>query len=324
LLSERAAFAAVAARIRSFDPVGIVIAARGSSDNAALFAKYLFESRNRLPVALAAPSLYTSYRTPPRLDRHCVVAISQSGASPDIGAVVDEARRQGALTVAIVNDTNSALASAADAYLPLAAGPETSVPASKTYTASLLAVALLSAALAPDEQLARALEQVPRALAAALDAGGAAAVAAALDAPSAVVLGRGVNLATADEVALKLTETAYVLARGWSAADFAHGPIAIAGERLPALIVSAGGPAAAELETLAADLNSRGCTVAAITDGTRVAGATAAVNLESGLPEALSPLPLAVAGQLVAAALAERRGVDPDHPRALSKVTRTW
>ena len=159
---------AIARAIRKADPAGIVIAARGSSDHAALYAKYLFQHRNRLLVSMAAPSLFTNYRTTPRLDRFCVIGISQSGASPDVAAVVEEARRQGAVTVAVSNDADSALGCTADYVLPLEAGVERSVPASKTYTASLLALAMLSEALDREAGFAAALARVPDALESAL------------------------------------------------------------------------------------------------------------------------------------------------------------
>src|SRR5216683_634326 len=141
---SRAAIAAIGARYHEARPRGVVIVARGSSDHAALFAKYLFGRRNRALVALAAPSLFTRYASPPSLDGQCVIGISQSGASPDVLAVLEEGVRQGAMTVAITNEPNSKMASVAELVLPLRTGPERSVPASKTYTASLLALALIS------------------------------------------------------------------------------------------------------------------------------------------------------------------------------------
>src|SRR5712671_3558413 len=140
LADTRGAVTAIAMRLRASKPRGFVIAARGSSDHAALYAKYLFGARNRMMVALAAPSLFTSYASPPSLEGQCVIGISQSGAAPDVIAVIEEAARQGAVTIAVTNDPNSRLAKAADLVLPLGAGPERSVPASKTYVASLLAL----------------------------------------------------------------------------------------------------------------------------------------------------------------------------------------
>src|SRR5690242_5536399 len=158
------AAATIGDRIRDAAPRGFVIAARGSSDNAALYAKYLFGVRNRALVALAAPSLFTHYAHPPSLEGQCVIGISQSGESPDVIAVVEEARRQGTLTVAITNESHSRLAQVAELVMEMRAGPELSVPASKTYTASLLGLALISQAMHPDGSYEAALAGVPDAI----------------------------------------------------------------------------------------------------------------------------------------------------------------
>ena len=303
---------AIAERVRDAGTHGFTIAARGSSDHAALYAKYLFGVRNRSLVALAAPSLFTHYARPPRLDGQCVIGISQSGQSPDVVAVIEEARRQGVPTVAITNVEGSTLARAAELVLPLEAGEEVSVPASKTYTASLLAMALISQAIDPDAQFADAIARVPDAITHALQRErDVEAIVPVLSGPRAVVLGRGYNFSTAEEVALKLSETSYVLARAWSVADFEHGPIAIAEAGLPVVIVDGGGDVASDLQAIEAKLKAKGLLVARLTD-------------ESGLPEALTPIPLAVLGQLLAHDVAVARGFDPDRPRTIQKVTRTW
>jgi glutamine---fructose-6-phosphate transaminase (isomerizing) len=326
LAGGRATVDSIGARIRDARPRGFLIAARGSSDHAALYAKYLFGRRNRALVSLAAPSLFTHYSSPPRLEGQCVIGISQSGSSPDVIAVIEEAARQGALTLALTNDAQSKLAEAAELVLPLGAGREQSVPASKTYTASLLALALLSQAIDPESAFEKALAEVPRAL---TDAMGHEdeldRLAPALLGPRAIVLGRGFNLATAEEVALKLTETSYVLARAWSVADFEHGPIAVVDDGFPVLIVGGGGPVASDLEGVARRLGGYGCRVVGIFDG-EAAGFNreAIVGMDSGLPEELTPLTLVVLGQLLAHRVALARGIDPDRPRALNKVTRTW
>jgi glutamine---fructose-6-phosphate transaminase (isomerizing) len=315
--------AEVAAAIRSADPAGLVIAARGSSDHAAVYAKYLFEARNSLPVALAAPSLFTLYRRPPDLRRFCVLAISQAGASTDIVEVVAEAARQGAVTVAVTNDARSPLAAAARHVVELGAGPERSVPATKTYTASLLAMALLSHALRPEPELAAALGRVPEALrrVLAVEAELEPLVAALRGATRLAVLGRGYNLATALEVGLKLMEAAYLVTEARSVADFLHGPIAIIEPGFPALLLDAAGPAAGEMAGLAAQLRGRGARVLALGDDRLPADDGLGVRLATGLPESLTPLPFAVAGQLLTAGLAAARGIDPDRPRGLKKVT---
>ena len=313
LLERGPALAAkIGDRIRDAAPRGFLIAARGSSDNAALYAKYLFGARNRALVALAAPSLFTHYARPPRLDGQCVIGISQSGESPDVIAVVEGARRQGCITLAITNETDSRLARAAELVLPMEAGPELSVPASKTYTASLLAMALISEAMDTDPDFRAALAAVPRAIAQTLERDDELSVLVPpLLGPRAVVLGRGFNFSTAEEIALKLSETSYVLARAWSVADFEHGPIAIMEAGLPVLIVDGGGLVASDLESVRSRLEAKGCSVLHLFD-------------VSGLPEELTPIPLAVLGQLLAHQVALARGFDPDKPRTIQKVTRTW
>jgi glucosamine--fructose-6-phosphate aminotransferase (isomerizing) len=316
----------IAARISGAKPHGLVIAARGSSDHAALYAKYLFGRRNRMLVSLAAPSLFTHYASPPRLEDQCVIGISQSGSSPDVIAVIEEANRQGALTVALTNDPESKLAKTAELMLPLGAGPELSVPASKTYTASLFALALLSQAIDPEPAFEASLRLVPRALSEALTREVELdRLVPALVGPRAIVLGRGFNLSTAEEIALKLTETSYVLARAWSVADFEHGPIAVVDAGLPILIVGGGGPTGSELDEVAQRLGGYGCRVIGLFDGRpgRL-DRDAVVGIESGLPEELTPLTLVVLGQLLALHVALLRGLDPDRPRTLHKVTRTW
>jgi glutamine---fructose-6-phosphate transaminase (isomerizing) len=312
LARGRPAAAAIASRIQDAGTRGFVIAARGSSDHAALYAKYLFGVRNRALVALAAPSLFTHYAQPPRLDGQCVIGISQSGESPDVIAVVDEGRRQGAPTLAITNEPDSRLARSAEMVLALGAGPEVSVPASKTYTASLLAMALISQGLDPDADFEGALDRVPEAMSRALEREPEIErLVPQLIGPRAVVLGRGFNFSTAEEIALKLSETSYVLARAWSIADFEHGPIAIMEAGLPVVLVDGGGLVAADLESVRARLEAKGCHVLHLYD-------------VSGLPEELTPIPLVVLGQLLAHDVALARGIDPDRPRTIQKVTRTW
>jgi glutamine---fructose-6-phosphate transaminase (isomerizing) len=313
LLAEgKSAAAEIASRIHEAKARGFVIAARGSSDHAALYAKYLFGARNGALVALAAPSLFTHYAHPPRIDGQCVIGVSQSGESPDVIAVIEEGRRQGCLTVAITNERGSKLAQAAELVLPLDAGPELSVPASKTYTASLIAMALISQALDPDTAFDAALGRVPEAITRALEREPEIeTLVPPLVGPRAVVLGRGFNFSTAEEIALKLSETSYVLARAWSVADFEHGPIAVVEAGLPVVLVDGGGLVAADLESVRARLEAKGCQILHLYD-------------VSGLPEELTPIPLAVLGQLLAHDVAAARGFDPDRPRTIQKVTRTW
>jgi glucosamine--fructose-6-phosphate aminotransferase (isomerizing) len=325
LVERRAAIEAIGAAVRQANPAGILIAARGSSDHAAVYAKYVFQSRNRLPVALAAPSLFTHYGVPPHIASHCIVGISQSGSSPDVTAVIAEGRRQGALTIAITNYADSELAAAAEHVIGLNAGEEQSVPASKTYTATLMAIALLSLGIDADAGFEAALCAVPDAIRGAVDCESeAAAMAAALAGSRLVVLGRGFNLSTAEELALKLVETSYVLARAWSAADFLHGPIAVVDGGFPVLVVESPGPTFTDTRRIASQLVLKGTQVFQLADGVPpLERAGAAIVLRTGLPESLTPLPLTIVGQLLAYHVAVARGLDPDQPRTLKKVTRT-
>jgi glucosamine--fructose-6-phosphate aminotransferase (isomerizing) len=312
----------VAAALRRRRPAALVIVTQGSSDHAATYAKYLFEMRNRLPVALAAPSAFTLYRRPPDLASCAVVAISQSGSSEDVAEVVREARRQGSLTVALTN-RSSELAAGADLVLDLAAGGERSLSASKTDTTSLLALALVSQALDPDPAFAVGLAAVPDAIERALRIKVELERAARLLAgPRMAVLGRGFNLATAEQVALKVMETCSVVAESRSVADFLHGPIAVVGPGFPVLLIEAAGPTLGGMRALARRLIGLRARLALLTD--RDDGvAEVVIRVRTGLPEELTPIPFAVVGQLLVLSMALDRGLDPDRPRGLGKVTVT-
>jgi glutamine---fructose-6-phosphate transaminase (isomerizing) len=326
LAQSRDALAAIGERIRETQPRGYVIAARGSSDHAALYAKYLFGARNRALVALAAPSLFTHYGSAPNLEGQCVIGISQSGASPDVVSVIEEARRQGAATIAISNDAESPLAKAAELVLTLGAGPERSVPASKTYTASLLALALISQAVDADPTFAAALSNVPQAMASALEMDSdLEKLVAFLSGSRAIVLGRGFNFSTAEELALKLMETSYLMARAWSVADFEHGPIAVLEAGLPVVVVDGGGVMTTLVRSIRERIAAKGCHVVQLVDGdVPDVSSSTTVQLRSGLPEELTPISLAVLAQLLSHRVAVARGFDPDSPREIRKVTRTW
>jgi len=327
LEQSRDAVARIGERIRQERPRGYVIAARGSSDHAALYAKYLFGVRNHALVALAAPSLFTHYASAPRLDGQCVIGISQSGASPDVISVIEEARRQGAFTIAISNDAESPLARAAELVLALGAGQERSVPASKTYTASLIALALISQAVDPDAAFASALSRVPQAMVRALEMDSdLEKLVAPLSGSRAIILGRGFNFSTAEELALKLMETSYVMARAWSVADFEHGPMAVLEAGLPVVVVNGGGPMAMHMRSIQERVDAKGCPVVQLVDGETTGDfdSSTTVQLASGLPEELTPISLAVLAQLLSHHVAVARGFDPDSPREIRKVTRTW
>lgn len=304
----------------------VLIAARGSSDHAALYAKYLLGAMVGLPVALAAPSLYTMYKRPPRMERALVVGISQSGASHDILSVVEEARSQGALTVAITNTPGSPLAQAAEHVLLCHAGEERSVAATKTYTAQLMVVAMLTAALAGDVSLWDALGQVPGLVAQVLELTPEVQRAAEryryMD--QCVVLGRGYNYATAYEIALKLKELTYVVAEPYSSADFQHGPIAIVAPGFPVLGFLPDGAVFDDLMGLMRRLkedHEAELVVVSNREEALAQGRTAFRLPE--MAEWLSPMVAVVPGQLFAWALTEAKGYDVDRPRGLRKVTVT-
>ncbi len=322
----------VSRRATAFKPSFVFIAARGSSDNAATYARYLFESYADLPVSLAAPSLFTLYRRPPNLKKAWVIGISQSGQSPDIVEVLREGRKQGAFTLALTNDTNSPLAKEAAEVIPLFAGSERSVAATKTYTTELALMALLAAEMADDNGLRVGLQRLPTSMQHALTVEETVKELANRDsykqAAHCLVLGRGYNFPTALEIALKLKEAAHVFAAPYSAADFLHGPFALADKSLPAVLVGANGPAIPGLLDLAHKLIERGVELISIGDDAKLlqlatpGGVALPLDLK-GMPEALSPIPCVVPGQLLALHLALARGLDPDNPRGLNKVTST-
>ena len=319
----------IAERIRARDLDHVVIAARGTSDHAAIYAQYVLGIRHGLSVGLGTPSVISLYGAAPRLDRSLVLGISQSGASPDVVGVVAEGRRQGAPTIAITNDPASPLAAAAESVIALEAGPERAIAATKTYTTSLLAVAALSVALAGSDGDAEALAVIPDALRATLDLGPAVAAMAGDQARAdrLLVLARGYEYATAREWALKLKELARVFADPYSAADFEHGPLALLEPGVPVLAVVRDGPArdgvVALLARLRDDLGADLAVVAPAHDTAALALGRWSFPLPDGSPEWLGPIVSVVVGQLHALHLARARGLDPDAPRNLRKVTRT-
>ncbi len=318
--------AAIAAAIRRRDVRYAVFAARGTSDNAARYAQYLFGALNRLPVALATPSLFSIYGTPPRLADALVLGVSQSGQTPDIVAVVEAGRRDGAVTVAVTNAPESPLARAAEHVLPLGAGEERAVAATKTYTGQLAALALLAAHLAQDEERLAALRRVPRAVEAALSLDDAIARAAQRYAhvTQCVVIGRGYNYATAYEIALKLKELSYVVAEPYSSADFRHGPVALVERGFPVVVVAPRGAVYDDVLALTRKLADRDAELMVISGRDEALDlARVPLRLPVGLPEWLSPFTCIVPGQLLALHATLAKGYDPDHPRGLTKVTKT-
>jgi glucosamine--fructose-6-phosphate aminotransferase (isomerizing) len=324
---------AVAAEIARRGPRFVLIAARGTSDHAGVYLRYLLETALGIPVGLAAASVTTIYRAPLRWDDVLLVGVSQSGAGPDVAAVVTAAREAGAPTLAITNEPGSLLASAAELVLPLRAGDERAVAATKTYVASLAVAAALVARIADrrGEPLpwAPALGSVPETLDATLRASGAwlagpgrGCVEAFATADEALVVSRGHNYATALELALKLKETGRIFAEGFSTADLLHGPVAVAGPELPTLAIrpdGAAGVAVDEAMAIAARRGIRPWTIG----GPEVATRDRALVVAPDLPEPLTPLAYVLPGFLVAEATARARGRDPDAPPGLTKVTRT-
>jgi glucosamine--fructose-6-phosphate aminotransferase (isomerizing) len=321
------AFAGLATALRKRRPRYAVIAARGTSDNAALYAQYLFAVRNSLPVALATPSTITLYGARPDMRDALVIGISQSGRSPDIVAVLDEARSQGALTVAMVNAPESPLADAADAVIDLAAGPEHATAATKSYTAELLAVALLSGALdAPSDAETADLARLPDLAAAALATEDAARAISAGHAnrTHGVCLGRGYAYATAREWSLKLQELAQVLVQPYSTADFEHGPLALAEPGFAVLAVAPSGVALdGQFEVLGRLRHEFGVRLLVISDADEALALDEGLRLPANIPGWLSPVVEIVPGQLYAYHLTAARGLDPDRPRTIGKITET-
>ncbi len=316
----------LAAAIRQREIDYIVIAARGTSDNAGRYANYLFGAVNGLPVALATPSLFTIYKQPPKFKNALVLGISQSGKSPDIVSVLAEARKQGALTAAITNEPASDLAAQADHLIALHAGTERSIAATKTYTSELMALALLSATLADDATMLAELATVPHAVAKVLTISETISTLAQRYRymQDCVVIGRGFNYATAFELALKLKELTYIIAEPYSSADFLHGPLALIEHGFPALVVAPTGIMLPELRSFLQVLRQREAESIVISDDeATLAEARIPIPLRASLPEWLSPLTAIVPGQLLALYLAHARDYDPDHPRGLRKVTET-
>jgi glucosamine--fructose-6-phosphate aminotransferase (isomerizing) len=326
LANEKEAIQQLAQVVRQRQVSYVVIAARGTSDNAGRYAQYLLGVVNGLMVALATPSLFTIYQQPLRFGNALVIGISQSGQSPDIVAVLAEARRQGALTAAITNFPDSELGQTAEHVIGLQAGQERSIAASKTYTSELLAIAMLSMALANDARMLDVLKQVPDTVAAALSMETEISQIAQRYRymRDCVVIGRGFNYATAFELALKLKELTYTIAEPYSSADFLHGPLALIEHGFPAIVIAPSGVMLPELQQFMQTLQQREAEIVAISDDpATLAMARIPLALPRAVPEWLSPITAIIPGQLFAMHLAHVRDYDPDHPRGLRKVTQT-
>jgi len=305
--------------LRASPPRAIVTCARGSSDHAATYARYLIETRAHVLTSSASPSISSVYGIEQDL-RGCVfLAISQSGRSPDLLASVEAARRDGASVIALCNVPDAPLAAMADFAIPLHAGLERSVAATKSYVASLAALAHLVAEWTQDAPLAAGTRALPDALADAWDLDWRAALAMLIEAEHLYVIGRGIGLGLAQEGALKAKETCGLHAEAYSGAEVRHGPLALLGEHFPALVLAQNDAARPGLEDLAAELAARGVEVA-------LAGGRAAGTLVLPTTEclaALAPIPKAVSLYRLLAQVAVARGRNPDAPPFLSKVTAT-
>jgi glucosamine--fructose-6-phosphate aminotransferase (isomerizing) len=304
----------------------ILFVARGSSDNAAIYGRYLVETHLGIQASLAAPSVATHYRARLDLSDALVVSVSQSGRTEEIVEVQRWAASLGAATVAVSNDADSPLATESDVALTTQAGTERAVPATKSYTAQLSALAGLAATLDGGDDLWALLDRVPGEVSRLESAEeGVAAAVEALDASEErLVTGRGLVFGTALEVALKLEETCLQPVRGLSYADLRHGPIAVVGPGLTAVVVAAqDGPMLTPLVELAGDLTARGAQVLVVGGDAALAAASAYHVPGPDLPEAVAPIGLIVPAQLIVESLARRLGLDPDSPRGLSKVTTT-
>jgi glucosamine--fructose-6-phosphate aminotransferase (isomerizing) len=303
----------------------IVLVARGTSDNAALFGRYLLELTTGIPVSLCAPSVHTIYHARLALRDTLVVGISQSGEGTDVNLVLQAARRQGAYTVGITNEARSSMAQIVHEAFFARAGRQRSVAATKTYTTQLLLLYLLAAALGPQVTLSDVSELPHRAKETLkLTAGIKALVERYRYMRQCVVVGRGLNYANAFELALKLMETCYVVAERFSSADFLHGPIAMIERDFPVLIFMPPGRTFNELRKLVARLKGlRAETLLISSESARLPNATRAIRVPGDLPEIYTPIPYIIPGQIFAALLADVKGLQADKPRSLQIVTRT-
>lgn len=317
----------ISSEINTRDIQYAFIAARGTSDNAARYANYLWGAHNSLPVALATPSLFSYYKQPPRLSNALVVGISQSGRSPDIVSVLLEGKRQGNLTLAITNDPESPLAQASDLVFDIRTGEELAVAATKTYTAELLAIAMLSTALNGDPELKSNLSMLPDwvRLSLELDEDIKRAAERYCFIQNCAVVGRGFNYASAFEWALKLKELTYVKAEPYSSADFLHGPVAMVAQGFPVFTILSKGKVYQSmldlLNRLKSELSAELVVISNSDEALSLAHTSFRISAE--IPEWLSPLVNIVPAQLFSYHLAHVKGYDPESPRSISKITET-
>jgi glucosamine--fructose-6-phosphate aminotransferase (isomerizing) len=325
IAEERAKIVQLGRSLREREVDLIVLVARGSSDNAALFGRYLLEITTGIPVSLSAPSVHTVYEAKLDLKRALVIGVSQSGEGEDINRVLANARECGAFTIGITNEPASSMVKLVDETLFMHGGRERSVAATKTFTGQMMLFYLLASALAKDGQAiayqaipdfaARALEQKPAIV---------ELVQRYVFMENCVVVGRGLAYANAYEFALKLMETCYVVAERFSSADFLHGPVAMIERHFPVILFAPSGKMLAGTKDLIARLQElRADTLAITGDLDTATMCTRSIIMPREIDEFLAPIPYIIPAQLFAALLAEAKGLDPDKPRSLSKVTRT-
>ncbi len=317
LLGRTAMLAAMVERIERARPRMVVFCGRGSSGHVGVYLRYLFEARLGLLVSAAAPSVVTAYRRPPDMRDALFVVVSQSGRSPDLVTATQVARTLGALTLAIVNDESSPAAAASELVLPIGAGAEHSVAATKTVALSMIAGAQLVAGLARDEDLHAGLQRMPPRLTGALACDWSDWAARAAGAAAAFVAGRGYGLGCVREIALKMAEILRVPTLGYSAAELRHGPRASITPATPVLVLRQNDQAAAAIDDLVRDLNDAGETVFA------AGGAAGTLPWIGDDHPICDPVVMLLPAYRAIEAVARRRGFDPDHPPHLSKVTRT-
>ena len=325
IAAERAKIARLGESLKQRDLDLIVLVARGSSDNAALFGRYLIEIATGIPVSLSAPSVHTLYGAKLNLKRALVIGVSQSGEGEDINLVMENARAGGAFTVGITNEPQSEMVRLVDETLLMHGGKERSVAATKTFTGQMMLFYMLAAALTKDgfeidydkipDFAARALEQKPAIV---------ELVQRYVFMENCVVVGRGLAYANAYEFALKLMETCYVVAERFSSADFLHGPVAMIERHFPVIIFAPPGVMHDGNKDLIRRLQELRADTLAITGDIETATmCSRSIIMPRDIDEFLAPIPYIVPAQLFAALLAEAKGLDADKPRSLSKVTRT-
>ena len=303
----------------------VVLVARGTSDNAAQFGRYLTEITTGIPVSLCAPSVHTLYRAQLDYSGPLVVGISQSGEGQDINMVLESAKRRGGYTVGITNERDSTMAGLVDEVFLVHAGKQRSVAATKTYTGQLILLYLVAAALGTTISL-ESVSEIPGRVKETLnlipELRGLVERYRYMN--HCVVVGRGINYGNAYEFALKLMETCYVVAERFSSADFLHGPIALIERNFASFMFMPPGKTLKDLQGLTKRLAKLGAEVVAITGAdTRIPGATRVIRVPGNIPEIYSPIPYIVPGQIFAALLAEVKGLNPDAPRSLRIVTQT-